>query len=560
MTFSTIRFQATTPAPMPRPAASAAPAAPPRRASLRANPLFAEGADNDELQLDDDASLEFAKANFTLDDAFVGLVSSKPAGVHFSLVYHSDDKGNAVLDAYRAVAGNGAKSAFAAYAVVNPQFDPGKAYRNELITPLGNGRAFSTLLTSRRLTVPDNATPATVQYLADHGYQQKEAEPLSSVGLSPAFQKFFAMPPDMGLHMYDMQKRSFSEKFSMFYHLCQDSPEYLAYKMGDFLDNVGSAMLLGVITPKLWEQGAAYGIASTISSIGNIGSPAIGIIGESFLGSVVDKAVNSPRPIESLKKLKLATAGLGLIKNAAQLGTHPALLKAFPHPGAAFIGLYSTSTFTGSISGVISGKADLAIHDQLINKSGLNPEYSRNYYQIIGVEASLARGLYLGSYSAAVAAVAAMPALSVPLAAAGAALWSGSGFVWSLYHQKPDVRVTVPGKHFVHKGENYVFDSGWEVAFKGEGGQIVPDGKDGYTISLNGGGQLALRNDEHGGVKASHHRRLKDYLPRFLKPKILGEKENWKLDNGSGSVVVSRFANRATHVDRTGENEYTLTV
>ena len=53
----------------------------------------------------------------------------------------------------------------------------------------------------------------------------------------------------------------------------------------------------------------------------------------------------------------------------------------------------------------MSGKADFAIHDQLINKGRLRDNsYSKSFYQILGVESSISQALYLGSYSATVAA------------------------------------------------------------------------------------------------------------------------------------------------------------
>ncbi len=290
------------------PSAAAAPAPPAISRRLDANPLFVDGSNYDEFQLSA-ANVDFAAARLGLDPTFVALVKSAPAQARFSAVYHSD-AGGTHLDAYRVAAAAGKHAVFSAYHVVDPSFDPGKTYVNEKMTALSPGNYFGTLIVSKRLAVPDSADASLRNWLAANGYEGKETVPFGQLEHPRNLKDFFGLRDSMGVQMYDLQKKSFAEKFKIFYQLCKESPEYCAYKVGDVLDEIGSAMLLGVITPELWKQGTAYGIASTISSIGNIGSPAIGIVGESFLGSVVDKAVNSERPIENLKKITLGTGTL----------------------------------------------------------------------------------------------------------------------------------------------------------------------------------------------------------------------------------------------------------
>lgn len=524
---------------------------------LEDNPLFAEGG-HDEFQVTA-RNVDFASSRFGLDADFVNLVKSELQNVRFSVVYHTDASGLKV-DACRAAATAGSDSVFAVYQVKDPAFDPSRAYKNELMTPLGNGRFFGTVIVSKRLAVPDSADSTTKQYLAANGYDQKETVPVSDLDLDPGLKSYFGVPDGMGLQMYELQKKSFAEKFKIFYQLFKESPEYRAYRLGDVLDEIGSAMVLGVITPTLYQQGAAYGIAATITSIGNIGSPAVGILGESLLGSVVDNAVNSPRPLDSLKKVALATGSMRALKAGATLAMHPTVIGMLgSHPAAAFIGVYATTAILGAVSGVMNGKANLAIHDQIINKGTLSrTDYSKNFYQILGVESSISRALYLGSYSATVAAVAAAPGASLPMAAVGAAMWAASNFVWPLYHEKPEVKMTIDGTGFVHKGDRYVFDSGWEIEFRGNQGKIVQEDATHFTISLNDG-ELYVKNNRPQAVDLTHERHLEDYLPTFLKPKFLGEKETWELSNGDRPVSVSRYGNTGYHVDKLSDQEFLLT-
>lgn len=525
---------------------------------LESNPLFVQGSNYDEFALSA-RNVDFAAQQFHLEKSLVDLVKSpETSGLRFSVVYHSDETRGVVVDAYRAAAPAGPGSVFSVYDVKNSDFDPGAAYRNELMTPLGTNRYFGTMVVSKRLAVPESADPAMKKWLTDNGFEGRESLPVSSMQLPDSFKQAFGLPDNLGVQMYDFQKKSFSEKFKVFYSLFKESPEYRALKIGDVFDDVGSAMLLGVITPELWKQGTAYGIASTISSIGNIGSPAVGILGESVLGSVVDNAVNSERPVDNLKKIGLATASARAVRVGCTLGMHPAIVTAIggAHPGWAFIGLYSSTAVLGALTGVVSGKADMAVHDQLINKANLRgSEYSKNYYQILGVEASISRALYLGSYSATVAAVSAFPHYSLPIAAAGGLLWGASSFVWPVYREKPEVKTTIDGTAYVHQGDKYVFDSGWEVEFGGGKGKIVRENDHSFSISVDSG-DLTLRND--ASVSMTHTRRLQDYLPTPLKPKLLGEKERWKLSDGDDGVTISRYGNAGYKLEQVDDHEFRL--
>jgi hypothetical protein len=525
---------------------------------LGCTPLFRDGAVYDEFQINP-SNVDFANKRFHLDDAFVSLVKSNPPNARLSVVYHNTEQGVAV-DAYRAAASAGKKSVYALYSLVNPDFDPGQIYRNELPTALGNGKVFSTMLVSRRLAVPDSASQATKQLLTENGYVGRETVPVGKFGYSDAFKNYFGLKDDTGVQMYDPAGESFGQKFKIFYNLCKDSPEFMAYKVQDVLGQVGGAVTLGVITPALWTQGTAYGIASTITSIGNIGGPAVGILGESVLGSVVDNAVNTDRPVDNLKKLGVKTAFADTANTAAIMAMHPAIMShiGMGHPGLVFTGLYAANTLVSGVAGVVEGKANMAIHDQLINKAPLKTDdYAKNYYEILSVENAIESAVYLGSYSAAVAAVSAFPHISLPLAAAGAAMWAGSSYIWPLYHQKPEVKTTVPGNGYIHDGDSYVFDSGWEVQFKGGDGQIVQDEPGKFSISMNDG-ELHLKNDLDGGVQEKHKRRLVDYLPKFLKPKALGEKEQWDLKNGDSELTVSRYGNKGYKVDQVADNEFVV--
>jgi hypothetical protein len=529
---------------------------------LESGPLFSEGSRLDEFGLTAH-NLSFAISQFGLDPAFAALVSDPAlAGkTRFSVVYHNDEQGAAHVDAYRMVTSAGKDSLMSAYVVKDPAFEPSKAYRTEMVSKVGEGQYVGTVLTAKRLTVPDQANPELTTYLTANGYQQREAVTLGSLVPSSAATSYFGLSPELGLHLYDAPKRAFTEQFKVFYQLCKDSPEYRALKIGDVLDNVGSAMLMGGITPELWKQGTAYGVASTISSIGNIGGPALGILGESALGSVVDNAVNSARPLDALKRVNLGVATAYAVKIGCNVAMHPALVKLMgSHPGWAFTGLYAASTGIGALSGVVSGKADMAIHDQLINKSpkAQKAEYAHNYYQILGVEASLARGIYLGAYSATVGALAAFPAVSLPLAAAGGAIWAGSQFIFPLYHEKPQIKATIEGSSYVHKGDRYVFDSGWEVAIKGGTGRLVADDDNHFSVAVDDG-ELLIRNTTSTTVTEKHGKDLAGYLPKPLALKVLGEKEYWHLDNGGHQVSISRYGNAGYHVAENTPGEFVVT-
>lgn len=522
---------------------------------LSANPLFVEGAAFDEFPMSA-SNLEFARRKFGLDASFADLVAAAPPGAKFSVVYHSDENG-LVVDAYRAAVGAGPGAVFTAYDIKNPNFDPGQVYRNEVVTPMPGGKAFGTVLNSKRVVLPETAPDAVKEFLRANEFELKETVPLGSLGVDAGVKGHFGLQDEAGLEMYELKGKSFTEKFSVFYRLFQENSEYRVLKIADAMGDVGAAMLLGVITPKLWEQGAAYGIASTISSIGNVGSPLVGILGESILGSVVDNAVNSEKPLENLKKVNLATAALSTVTAGCYFALHPQILGSMPiAPAPAFIGLYALSTLTSGVSGVMSGKANFAIHDQLINKSATSkPEYTRNFFQILGVEASISRAIYLGCYTATVAAGAAFPGSTVAIAGAGAGLWAGSNFLFSLYREKPDMKVSIEGSAFVHEGNRYVFDSGWEVAFDGPGGRIVKEDDNHYSVSF-GSGEMLLRNDQ--AVDVSHTRRLKDRLPDALKPKFLGEKEHWELDDGAESVEISRYGFTDYELEAVSDREFRL--
>jgi hypothetical protein len=527
---------------------------------LDANPLFVAGAQYDEFQLNPN-NLEFAKANFGLEDQYMDLVNAGYDGARFSVVYHTDEEGMHV-DAYRVAAAAGKDAVFTAYDVKDPAFHPAMAYRTEVITERGEGKFFGSLIGLKKLPVPDDADPGLKEYLKGNGFNLKETVEFEEFGFNEDFKSFFGIPDDLSLEMYQMDEKSFMDKFKVFYRLFKEDPEYAVLKVGDLMGNVGAAMLLGVITPKLWEQGAAYGIASTITSIGNIGSPALGIIGESFLGSVVDNAVNSEKPMEELKKVNLYVAGLGTVTGASYFGLHPDILKHLgENPGYAFIGIYGAATVASAISGTMSGKANLAIHDQIINKKEHeHDDYSENFWQIMGVESSIGSGVYLGTYSGTVAATKAWPVSSVPVAAAGAALWVGSNFLFSLYHEKPEVKTTIEGTAFIHDGDSYIFDSGWEVSFKGSQGKIVKEDDNHYAVAFNEGDLYIKHNGpEEEAVDLTHKRRIKDFIPVLKSIKAMGEKEIWKLDDGKDKVEVSRFGKNGYHLEEVSPNEWVVT-
>ncbi|MGE0491665.1 MAG: hypothetical protein AB7S38_20805 [Vulcanimicrobiota bacterium] len=526
-----------------------------RSRRLEANPLFVAGAAHDEFQLNP-ANLEFARRQFQLDDGFARLVTQAPEA-RLSVVYHNSDSG-IVVDAYRAAVPAGKDSAFTVYKVTNPEFDPSATYRNELFTPLPGVGFFGSPLTSKQVPVPASAPQGLKDLLKANDFELKATTTEGEFGHTQAFKSYFGLADDFGVEMYQLKNRSFTEKFQVFAQLFRADPEYRVLKISDTLGDVGAALLLGVITPKLWEQGAAYGIASTISSIGNVGSPLVGILGESFLGSVVDRAVNSDRPMENLKKINLATAGLSSVTAACYFALHPQVLQAMPtSPASTFIGLYATSTVASGISGVMSGKASYAIHDQIINKGPHSrPEYTKNFFQILGVEASISRAVYLGSYTGTVALASAFPGISVAMAGTGAALWAGSNFMFSLYHDKPDMKVTVEGSAFVHQGDRYVFDSGWELEFNGQNGRLLKEDDNHYSVEFRQG-DLRIKNPD--SVDSTHSRRWKDYLPGPLKPKFLGEKEHWELDDGDESVSISRYGDTPYRLESVSDREFVLT-
>ncbi len=523
---------------------------------LEHNPLFVEGAPYDEFILNA-RNVDFASEQFGLSKDLVSLIKSKATkGAKFSVVYHSGSEG-IVVDAVRVVAPNGKGSVFTVYKLLNPDFEPQGVYRNELISDLPGGGKFGSVISSKLVAVPETAPESLRNLLTSQNYRLKEAKTFGSLGYSKELARFIGLADDFRLDMYELPKGSFADRFKVFYSLFKEDPEYRVLKIADTLGDVGGALLLGVITPKLWEQGTAYGIASTISSISNVGSPLVGIVGEGFLGSVVDHAVNSDKPMDNLKKVNLATAGLSTVTAGCYFALHPDILKYIPvNPAYAFIGLYATSTLSSGISGVMSGKANFAIHDQIINKGKHSkPEYARNFFQIMGVESSLSRAVYLGSYTATVAAAGALPAYSVALAGAGAALWAGSNFLFSLYKEKPEMKVEIEGSAFVHDGNVYRFDSGWEIAFRDGKGSIVKEDEDHFSVSFDAG-SLYIKNSEP--VSVTHKRRLKDYLPKVLAPKILGEKEHWELNDGKEKITVSRYGNKHYDLKPLAEGEYEL--
>lgn len=525
---------------------------------LKSNPLFADGANFDEFQLTKE-NADFAQKQFSLEQPFVDMVKAGNLSAKFSVVYHSEAE-EIKVDAYRTAAQAGKDCVFTAYDIKNPAFNPGQAYRNELVTPLGGNKAFGTFIVSKRLAVPDGADPSLTEWLTKNRFEKKETIPFGSFAYPKEFKDQFGLKDDLGINMYEMKRLSFADKFKVFYTLAKSDPEYMALKIGDTLADVGSAMVLGVITPKLWTQGTAYGVASTMSSLGNIGSPAVSILGESILGSVVDKAVNSDKPLENLKKVRLYTAGLGSVNVGCYFALNPEIVGLFgPHKAAGFTGIYGVSLLASGISGVMSGKANQAIHDQLINKGAHStPDIAKSYYQILGVESSISQGVYLGSYTGVVAAASAWPHASLWISGIGAGLWAGSKFIFPLYHEKPEMKTTVEGSSFIHNGNRYIFDSGWEVSFKGVEGKIVKDDDRHFSISFADGG-LYMKNNDTSDVSVKHKRRIKDYLPKFMAPKMLGEKEHWELSDGSEKVDVSRYGNAPYRLEKVSGSEYLLT-
>ncbi|MDQ7825703.1 MAG: hypothetical protein RDV48_23080 [Candidatus Eremiobacteraeota bacterium] len=524
---------------------------------LKANPLFKEGANFDEFNLTAQ-NADFAQKQFKLDQTFVDLVKAGGISAKYSVVYHSEPDGVKV-DAYRTAAQAGSDSVFTAYDIKNPDFDPSKVYRNELVTPMGEGKAFGSVITSKMLAVPATADPAMKEWLKSNGFELKETIPFEKFGYPREFKERFGIKDDLGIEKYELKNKSFLEKFKVFYSLFKDDPEYRVFKIGDTLTDVGSAMLLGVVTPKLWTQGAAYGIASTISSIGNIGSPAVSILGEGILGSVVDKAVNSDKPLENLKKVKLACAGLSAVNIGSYFALNPEIIGLFgAHKGKAFVGLYGLAALASGFSGVMSGKANFAIRDQLITKgTHSSPEIAKNFYQIMGVESSISEGVYLGSYTATMAAAGAFPNASLYIAGSGAALWAGSKFLFPLYQEKPEMKTTIEGGAYIHDGNRYIFDSGWEISFKGTEGKIVKEDEKHFSVSFEDG-ELYMKNADDK-IAVEHKRRIKDYLPSFLKPKFLGEKEHWALSDGKETVDVSRYGSSPYHLREISPNEFVIT-
>lgn len=522
--------------------------------TVATNPLFTNGAPYDEFTLTK-KNITFATQQFGLDPELERLVRSDPRGLSLSVVYHSTDQG-LVVDAYRAVAAAGDGTAYTLYQAKEPGFDPRGLYRSEIATPLGNGLFFGSMLASKEVVVPQAAPQQLKDQLVANDYRLGREATVGELDQNADYLRLFGLPEDTGLEFYSLEEKSFLDKFNVFAKLFAEDSQYRVLKVADTLGDVGAAMLLGVITPKLWEQGAAYGIASTISSISNIGSPLVGIFGESILGSVVDNAVNSDKPMENLKKVGLYTAGLSTATAACYFALHPTVLGgiAGSNPGAAFLGLYGVSTLTSGISGVMSGKANYAIHDQIINKGeNSKPEYSKNFFQILGVEASIARGVYLGTYSATLAAVAAFPGASVALAGTGAALWAASNYMFPLYQEKPEMKVTIEGGAYVNDQGTYRFDSGWQVDLEGGKGKLVKEDDEHYSLTFDSG-ELRVKNND--SVTADHKRRLKDYLPGFMKPRFTGEKERWRLDDGGEQLTVSRYGKSDYEMQQVSQNEF----
>lgn len=525
----------------------------PQATKIATNPLFTENSPYDEFPLTT-RNVRFAQQQFGLDSAIVNLVNQNQPGLELSVVYHSGPNGLEV-DAYRAVKKAAKDSVYTVYQAKNDQFDPRGHYRNEIFTPLGEGRFFGSVLSSKQVVVPEIADPGFKEQLRQAEFELGGTQTVDQSGASQDFKNLFGLDGAMNLEMYSLKEKSFVDKFKVFSDLFMEDAQYRSLKIGDAIGDVGAALLLGVITPKLWEQGAAYGIAGTISSIGNIGSPIIGIAGESFLGSVVDNAVNSEKPMENLKKVGLWTAGLSTLTAAGYFALHPDVVQSLPFkPGHSFLGLYGMSTLTSGISGVMSGKANFAIHDQIINKGAHSkPEYSKNFFQIMGVESSISRAIYLGSYTGTVAASAAFPQSSVYMAGAGAALWAGSNFLFPLHKDRPKMEVTIEGGAFINDQGTYKFDSGWEVSLEGGQGKLVKEDEEHYSLTFEEG-QVRVKNPE--AMTTDHTRRLKDYLP--VKARFLGEKEVWTLDDGDESLKMARYGTGDYELETISDNEVLL--
>lgn len=539
---------------------------------LRGNPLFRDGVDVHEFQVDA-RNIDFAQKQFALEPAFVDLVKGGKSNASLSVIYHSDDTGVNV-DAYRAVAPTvtgkrqwvrwkGATSdtgVFSIYKIKNPNFDPTNAYSSELFTRIAPDTVFGTVEASPHLIVPEQADASLKGWLDDNGFAKTKTVALGDINQDTAFKSYFGLNDQMPIDVYDPKNNSFADRFKIYYELLKASPQYRAEQAGMQLANIGSSALLGVITPVLWSEGTLYGIAATMASLDNIANPTIGILGGSVFGGVVDTAVNSDHPMENLKKIGLGVAVANTVSTGAVLCMHPTLLKLISsaHPAIAAVGLYATQDVVAALSGDASARSTLAIEDQLINK---NPppgeDYSKNFFQIQGVETALGRALSVGTYAATVAAATAFPQVAFPLALAGAALSIGSNFIFPLYNDKPEVKVTIEGTGYVSVGDRCVFDSGWEVGVKGGDGRIVKEDAHHFSISLNDGA-LDIKNDNAPPLQMTHKRRLIDYLPKILKPRILGEHEQWDLSNGSGGVVISRYGNGGYRVGNVSDHEVTL--
>jgi hypothetical protein len=526
------------------------------------------GAEEHEFTVDA-RNLSFAQNLFALDPAFVELVKAPDSGLSLSVIYHSDGKG-ASVDAYRAAipATTTAPSesadkkkdlpaTFSVYKVKNPAFDPSGVCANEQFTKLADDTLFGTVDASSHLLVPQQADASLKGWLNDNGFVSTKTVSLGELTQDKAAKAFFGLDDKLPVEVYDPKGGAFIDHVKIYYDLLKASPEYRAEQAGVQMGSVGNALLLGVITPVLWSEGTTYGIAATMASLDNIVSPSLGILGSGVFGGVVSAAVNSEHPLDNLKKIDLGVAAANTVTTASVLALHPTILKMISssHPAVAAVSLYAAQDVINAFSGDAASRSQLAVEDEIINK---NPppgkSYSKNFFQIQGVEASLSRALSVGTYAASVGAAAAFPGLALPFAVAGATISVLGGYIFPLYHDKPEVKVTIEGRGFVTVGDHCVFDSGWEVAAKGGDMRIVKEDAHHYSIAVREG-SLDIKNDTAHPLEVSHDRHLIDYLPKLLKPRSMGVKEEWGLSNDLSEIQVARYGNTGYHVSAVSNNE-----
>lgn len=524
------------------------------------------GTEEHELVVDP-RNLGFAQKLFNLDAGFVDLVKAD-AGAGYSVIYHSEGK-SVAIDAYRAAVSTTAlaeaptdkkhvASTFSVYKVQNANFDPTGVCPDEQFTRLNDTTLFGTVDASPHLLVPQQANDALKGWLTDNGYVTSKTLPLGDLTQEKGLKSFFGLDDQTPVNVYDLKGGSFIDHVKVYYDLFKASPEYRAEQVGNMMGSVGNSLLLGVITPVLWSEGTTYGIAATMASLDNIVSPSLGILGGGVFGGVVSAAVNSDHPLDNLKKIELGVGIANTVSTGSILALHPAILKLISakHPAIAAVSLYAAQDVVNAFAGDAASRSSLAIENEIINKNpppGKN--YSKNFFQIQGVEASLSRALSVGTYAASVAAAAAVPGLALPFAIGGAGISILGGYVFPLYHDKPEVKVTVEGRGFVLEGDHCVFDSGWDISAKGGDIRIVKEDAHHYSLAVQEG---ALQVKNAGGTQAlevSHDRHLVDYLPTFLKPRSMGVKEEWDLSNGTSDLVVARYGNKGYHVSAVSDQE-----